>query len=245
MTARADPPRRSARRRGRRAPERTDPATGDPAPADPALADAETLTRDGLAPAGEGRVLLLACGALAREILALRDANGWDHLDLACLPAILHNTPDRIPSAVEAAVARHRAAYARIFVVYADCGTGGRLAALCERLGVEMVAGPHCYAFFDGLDAFAARAGDEIGAFYLTDFLVRQFDAFVTRPLGLDRHPELRDAYFAHYDRLVYLAQTDDPALSARAEAAAARLSLRYERRWTGYGDLAAALAGA
>ena len=209
------------------------------------LPDAAHLTREGRAPTGRGEVLLLACGALAREILALRAANGWDHMDLACLPAILHNTPDRIVPAVEAAVARHRDAYDRIFVVYADCGTGGLLAAACERLGVEMVPGPHCYAFFDGLDAFTARAEDEITAFYLTDFLVRQFDAFVTKPLGLDRHPQLRDMYFGNYERLVYLAQTEDPALDAKAEAAAAFLSLRYERRFTGYGDLATALARA
>ena len=232
-----------ARRRGGAAVRRNRPPRQRPVR--PHATEADALTHDGLAPSGEGRVLLVACGALAREILALKAANGWDHLDLACLPAILHNAPERIPDAVEAAVLRHRAAYARIFVVYADCGTGGRLAALCDRLGVEMVAGPHCYAFFDGLDAFAARTEDEIGAFYLTDFLVRQFDAFVTRPLGLDRHPALRDTYFGNYDRLVYLAQTDDAALSAKAEAAAAFLTLRYERRWTGYGDLAAALAGA
>ncbi len=203
------------------------------------------LTGEGLAPAGTGRVLLLACGALAREILALRAANGWSHIDLACLPAILHNTPDRIPEAVRTAVERHRPNYQSIYVVYADCGTGGRLEALCRDLGVEMVPGPHCYAFFEGVDSFAARSEDEITAFYLTDFLTRQFDAFVTRPLGLDRHPELRDLYFGNYDRLVYLAQTDSPELTARAEDAARSLGLRFERRFTGYGDLASALAGA
>ncbi len=190
-----------------------------------------------------GRVLVLACGALAREILAIRDANGLDHLDLHCLPAILHNHPERIASAVEAAIAERGIGYDRIFVAYADCGTGGHLRAVCDRFGVEMIAGPHCYAFFDGLDRFAAR--DEIDAFYLTDFLARHFDAFVTRPLGLDRHPELRDVYFGNYAKLVYLAQTDDPDLTARARAAADTLSLAFERRATGYGDLAAALRSA
>ncbi len=204
--------------------------------------DDATLTRDGLVPAGDGRVLLIACGALAREILDLKTLGGWDHLDLACLPAILHNHPDRIPAAVEALVQEHRDAYARICVVYADCGTGGLLQAACARLGVEMVEGPHCYAFFDGLEAFAAR--DEITSFYLTDFLVRQFDAFVWKPLGLDRHPELRDMYFAHYETLVYLAQTDDPALTEKARSEAARLGLAFERRLTGYGDLATTLEG-
>lgn len=207
------------------------------------MTDDSALTREGLAPEGRGRVLLLACGALAHEILALKRANGWDHLDLRCLPAILHNHPDRIPAAVEAAFAEHRDAYERIFVVYADCGTGGRLAALCARLGAEMVPGPHCYAFFEGNAAFAARAETEFAAFYLTDFLVRQFDAFVWEPLGLDRHPELRDAYFGHYEKLVHLAQTDDPALAARAEDCARRLGLAFERRLTGYGDLGRVLA--
>ena len=201
----------------------------------------ETLRDSGLAPRGNGRVLLIACGALAREILDLRRANGWDHLDLACLPAILHNHPDRIVPAVQEAVARHREAYDDIKVVYADCGTGGLLAAACADLGVDMVRGPHCYAFFDGVDRFAQR--DEMDAFYLTDFLVRQFDAFVWRPLGLDRHPELRDMYFGHYRSLVYLAQTDDPGLTDMARDQAARLGLSFERRATGYGDLAGTLA--
>lgn len=204
--------------------------------------DPDTLTQAGLPPARTGRILLIACGALAREILALRAANGWTHLDLHCLPAILHNSPDRIPEAVRAAVLRHRADYDAVHVVYADCGTGGRLAAVCEDLGVEMVRGPHCYAFFDGVESFAVRAEDEFTAFYLTDFLVRQFDAFVWRPLGLDRHPELRATYFGHYEKLIYQAQTDDPALTARARYCAARLGLAFERRFTGYGDLATRL---
>ncbi|MGB3555099.1 MAG: DUF1638 domain-containing protein, partial [Jannaschia sp.] len=189
------------------------------------------LTEEGLTATGHGRVLVVACGALAREILAIRDLNGLGHIDLHCLPAILHNHPDRIAPAVEAALTERAGGYDRAFVAYADCGTGGALRAVCDRMGVEMLAGPHCYAFFDGLDRFAAR--DEIDAFYLTDFLARQFDAFVTQPLGLDRHPELRDAYFGHYRSLVYLAQTDDPDLTARARAAAAALGLAFERRRT------------
>ena len=202
-----------------------------------------TLTAQGPAAPAEapGPVLLIPCGALAREILDLKAANGWTHLDLTCLPANLHLRPDRIVTAVEEAVARHRDNYAGIFVVYADCGTGGQLQAACERLGVEMVAGPHCYSFFEGNAAFAAR--DEFTAFYLTDFLVRQFDAFVWKPMGLDRHPELRDMYFGNYEKLVYQAQTDDPALDVKARDCAARLGLAYERRLTGYGDLTGALA--
>jgi len=192
-----------------------------------------------------GRVLLIACGALAREIQAIRDANGWDHLDLQCLPADLHLRPERIPDAVEACVIAHRADYDRVFVVYADCGTGGLLAARCAALGVEMVEGPHCYAFFAGNDLFATWTETEITAFYLTDFLVRQFDAFVWRPMGFDRHPELIQMMFGNYEKLVYLAQTNVPALDAAAERAAARLGLSYERRATGYGDLTPALSRA
>ncbi|AGI71437.1 hypothetical protein OA238_c12710 [Octadecabacter arcticus 238] len=203
--------------------------------------DDATLTTDGLAPKGQGRILLLACGALAREILDLIKANGWSHMDLHCLPAILHVHPDQIPDAVEKAVLKHRDAYDDVFVVYADCGTGGMLQRLCDRLGVEMVQGPHCYSFFEGNDAFGAQ--DEIYSFYLTDFLVRQFDAFVVKPLGLDRHPELRDMYFGNYKSLVYQAQTDDPALTELAKQHAERLGLTFERRLTGYGDLATALA--
>ena len=204
---------------------------------------ADAVLRDeGLAPSREGRVLIIACGALAREIVALRDTNGWGHLDLACLPAKLHNRPERIAPAVEEAVERHRESYGTIFVAYADCGTGGELARVCDRLGVEMIAGPHCYAFFDGVERFEARG--EVTSFFLTDFLVRQFDAFVWRPLGLDRHPSLRAAYFGNYERLVYLAQVDDPALDGLAREHAGRLGLAYERRVTGYGDLVAALGG-
>lgn len=200
------------------------------------LPDDQILTSEGIAPARKGRVLLLACGALAREILDLKARNGWTHMDLACLPAILHNHPEKITDAVRKAVEKHRPAYDSIHVVYADCGTGGLLEQACRDLGVEMVAGPHCYAFYEGLDAFAAR--DEITAFYLTDFLVRQFDAFVWKPLGLDRHPQLLEMYFGHYTTLVYQAQTDDPALTDKARAIADRMGLAFERRLTGYGDL-------
>ena len=199
-----------------------------------------TLTEEGLPPTGVGRVLLIACGALAREILAIKTANGLDHLDLQCLPAILHNHPERIVPAVRAAVEKNRDAYEQLFIVYADCGTGGLLKAACAEMGVEMVAGPHCYSFFEGNNVFEAR--EEMTAFYLTDFLVRQFDAFVWEPLGLGRHPDLRDMYFGNYEKLVYQAQTDDAALTEKARVCADRLGLAFERRFTGYGDLTPAL---
>ena len=222
-----------------------------PPPVAPGLDDG-ALTVEGLsapaaAPEGAPRVRLIACGALAGEILALIRLNDWTHLDLKCLPAQLHLRPDLIPDAVEAEVRRARALgdFDAVKVIYADCGTGGLLATRCAELGVEMIPGPHCYSFFDGNEIFAARGDAEMTCFYLTDFLVRQFDAFVWRPMGLDRHPELRDMIFGNYTTLVHLAQVEDPELDAKAEEAAARLGLAHERRFTGYGDLAGFLARA
>lgn len=202
------------------------------------ISDAE-LTCHGLDPRGGARVLIIGCGALAHEILSVIRANKFEHIDLQCLPAILHNHPEKITPAVREAVLKARASgYRNIFLAYADCGTGARLQSEADDLEVKMMPGPHCYAFFEGTDGFLDRSKDEFTAFYLTDFLVRQFDAFVWEPLGLDRHPELRDTYFGHYEKLVYQAQTDDCALAEKARNCAARLGLAYERRLTGYGDL-------
>ena len=203
----------------------------------------QTLTDEGAQVTGsEARILLIACGALSREILAVIKANDWQHMDLVCLPAIYHNHPEKITDAVEAAVLKHRPNYETINVVYADCGTGGQLFEKCKKLGVEMVQGPHCYSFFEGNEVFAETSENEFTALYLTDFLVRQFDAFIWKPLGLGRHPDLRDMYFGNYEKLVYQAQTDDPALDAKAKECADRLGLAFERRFTGYGDLATTL---
>lgn len=207
----------------------------------------DRLTEEGLSSsrvrATPDQTLLIACGALAREILAVNQANGWDNAVLECLPAKLHNAPEHIPEAVRAKIkdARNRG-FDSIFVLYADCGTGGHLDTVCEEESVERIAGPHCYAFFDGLDAFQARAEEEMRALYLTDFFAKQFDALIWKGFGLDRHPEMRNILFEHYDRLVYLAQTDDSILDAKAKDAAERLDLKYERRFTGYGELADAL---
>lgn len=200
------------------------------------------LTEQGLNLHKGGKSLVIACGALAREILALKEMNGWDHMDLTCLPAIYHVHPEKITDAVEASVHKHKNDYERLFIAYADCGTGGLLEAKCKELGVELIQGPHCYSFFEGNAAFAQIAQEEFTAFYLTDFLVRQFEAFVIKPMGLDRHPDLRDMYFGNYEKLVYQAQTDDPALTEKAKQCAERLGLAFERRFTGYGDLQTAL---
>jgi len=190
------------------------------------------------------RIAIVACGALAREIGAILAMNGMDHVTLACLPATLHNRPERIPDAVRRAVRKARMAYDEVIVAYGDCGTGGTLDRVLEAEGVTRIEGPHCYSFLTGNELFAGRAEADMRAFFLTDFLARQFDALVVRPLGLDRHPELLPIYFAGYEKVVYLAQTSDPRLDARAEAAAARLGLAYERRDAGYGELGTFVAG-
>jgi len=186
-----------------------------------------------------GRVLVIACGALAREILALRQQNGLDHIDLTCLPAQLHNTPDRIPDEVRRTILRNRDVYSDILVAYGDCGTGGLLDKVLEETGARRIEGAHCYAFFSGLEDFEKMEEKQLGTFYLTDFLVRHFQTMVIEPLGLDWHPHLRDIYFAHYTRVLYLAQTDDPELEDAARRAAERLGLPFETKRTGYGLLA------
>lgn len=188
--------------------------------------------------------LVIGCGALAVELVELTRRAGLPAMDLTCLPASLHNRPERIPGAVKARIRRARAeGYERIFVAYADCGTGGLLDVVLEAEGVARLEGAHCYEVYAGRAAFAALADAEPGTFYLTDFLVRNFDRLVVRGLGLDRHPELLPVYFGNYRRLVYLAQTDDAALTIRAEAAAQRLGLAFERRMTGLGELAPSVA--
>ena len=184
--------------------------------------------------------LVIGCGALARELVELTRRSGLPAVDLTCLPASLHNRPERIPSAVRAAIRRARAqGYERIFVAYADCGTGGLLDPVLEEEGVPRLAGAHCYEVYAGSAAFAGLHDAEPGTFYLTDFLVRNFEGLVVRGLGLDRHPELLPIYFGNYRRLVYLAQAEDSELELAARAAAARLGgLAFERRFTGLGDL-------
>jgi hypothetical protein len=194
-----------------------------------------------------GACLVIACGALAREIAALRAANAWAGLAVQCLPADLHNRPERIPEAVRDAIGAARGRYRRIFVAYGDCGTGGRLDAVLEAEGVQRLPGAHCYAFYAGEATFAGMAEAEPGTFYVTDFLARHFERLVIEGLGIDRHPELAPLYFANYRRLVYLGQTGDlaarAALRKRARQAAARLGLDFEERQTGYGALQARLA--
>ncbi len=190
---------------------------------------------------GARQIFVIACGALAREVLALK----LDHIDLVCLPAQLHNHPKKIPDAMRAKIRANREAYDEILCLYGDCGTGGELDRVLQEEGVSRIEGAHCYAFYAGEETFAALAEEEPGTFYLTDFLARHFDALVIRGLGLDRFPQLRDDYFGNYSRLVHLAQFDDPDLEAKARVAAERLGLAYERRFTGLDGIRSFLAGA
>lgn len=186
------------------------------------------------------RIRVIGCGMIAREILAVSQQLGLEHIDLKCLPAMWHHYPEKIAPGVDAAIRQARdEGFERIFIAYADCGTGGHLDAVCEKHGVERIAGPHCFSFYMGNEQFEAETDDLITSFFMTDFLARHFNTFLVKPLGLDRHPELREMYFGNYTDLIYLAQTDDPRLDANAEEAARFLGLNYQRRSTGYGDLA------
>lgn len=188
-------------------------------------------------------VLIIACGALAREIVALVRANRWQHMTVQCLPAEWHNTPDKIPDGVRDKIRAARGRFARIFVAYADCGTGGQLDQVLKEEGVERIPGAHCYEFFAGAKTFAELSDAEPGTFYLTDFLAQHFDRLIYRGLGLDRHPQLMSDYFGNYQKLVYLAQIEEPRLVAKAREAAKYLGLEFEYRFSGYGDLTRALA--
>jgi Protein of unknown function (DUF1638) len=186
--------------------------------------------------------LVIACGALAREIVALRTLNNWPHLVVQCLPAELHNRPEKIPAAVKAKIQAARGRFASIFVAYADCGTGGLLDAVLAEEGVERIPGAHCYEFFSGSAQFEALAEAELGTFYLTDFLLQHFERLIIHGLGIDQHPELLAIYFGNYKKLTYLAQLPSEDKITAGRAAAQRLGLEFEYHLTGYGGLASSL---
>ncbi len=189
------------------------------------------------------KALLIACGALAREVVDVIQLNQWTAFDIQCLPAKWHNTPQFIVPAMREKIFAAKSKYQKIFVLYGDCGTGGQLDALLEEQNVERLDGPHCYAFFSGNPEFAKSADDDMTVFYLTDYIARYFDKLIWQGLGLDRHPELLPDYFQHYTKVVYLAQIKDPELEVKAQAAATQLGLGYEYRFTGYGELETEMA--
>jgi hypothetical protein len=184
------------------------------------------------------RTLIIACGALARELSEVVSINNLEHIEVECLPASYHNSPEKIPAALEERILKHSTDYDQIFVGYADCGTGGKVDKVCEKFGLKRLSGSHCYEFFAGRDNFADIQEDNIGSFYLTDFLVKHFERLVIKALWIDTHPELLNEYFGNYTQVVYLAQTDDPELEKLARKAAKKLGLELVVRRTGYGDL-------
>ena len=164
---------------------------------------------------------------------------------MTCLPAIWHNTPDKIPEAVRAKIRAGKAEFDKVYVLYGDCGTGGLLDQVLAEEEVERIDGPHCYAFFQGVEDFLVEADADPTCFYLTDYLVRHFDRLIIQGLGIDRHPELLPVYFGNYTTLVYLAQTEDPSLRDQGAAAAEKLGLAYRFHHTGYGELGAFIKAA
>lgn len=183
-------------------------------------------------------ILLIACGALAKEIVELKRLNCWAHLKIQCLPADLHNRPERIPNAVREEIEKNRHQFAQIFVAYADCGTGGQLDQVLQDYGIARLPGAHCYEFFAGPGNFHSFVEEEIGTFYLTDFLTRHFDRLVRQGLGIDEHPELLATYFGNYRKLVYLAQTESTELEEQARRHAEYLGLEYQRTYTGLDNM-------
>ena len=183
-------------------------------------------------------VLVIACGAIARELVRIKDLNHWDHIEFQCLPAELHNTPGRIPVEVKAKIESQASRFKKVFVAYADCGTGGMLDKVLGEYGIERIPGAHCYEFYADSGAFRALAEEEVGSFYLTDFLVRHFDRLVIKGLGMDRRPQLKPVYFKNYKRVVYLAQTESEKLQAMARQQADFLGLEYVYRFYGDGPL-------
>jgi hypothetical protein len=191
-------------------------------------------------PAGTDRptTLFIACGALAKEIVTLKDATGWSELTIACLPAHWHNTPQKIAPAVLAKIRGMGRRFDQIYVLYGDCGTGGELDRVLAEEGVERIPGPHCYHFYMGGEEFEQTHDADPTCFYLTDYLVRHFDRIIIKGLGIDRFPELLSDYFGNYTKLIYIAQIEDDRLRAKARKAAERLGLEYEYRFRGYGEL-------
>ena len=186
-----------------------------------------------------GRLLVIGCGALAEELSALKRANQWTALDIKCLDAALHNRPERIADRLESVLAQHHAEYTNILIAYADCGTGGGVDRVAQQFNAQRLPGAHCYEFYATSPVFAALAEAEPGTFYLTDFLVRNFDRLVIEEMKLDEHPELEEMLFGRYRKVVYLAQGDSSELLDQAERAATRLKLPLEVVTTGYGLLA------
>jgi hypothetical protein len=183
-------------------------------------------------------ILVITCAAIAREVNELKKLGQWSQMDIQAITVDLHARPEKIPAAVATKIDKARDKYDHIFVAYGDCGTSGELDRVLEERGVKRLPGAHCYDFLAGRDSYEQLQEEEPGTFYLTDFLTQHFQRLVIEILGIDRHPELLEMYFGNYTRLVYLAQTDSDELTEQARAAADQLGLRFERIFTGMGEM-------
>ncbi len=181
----------------------------------------------------QAKVLVITCGAIAREMVRIKALNQWNHIEFQCLPAALHNTPDDIPAAVKAKIESQADQFEKIFVAYADCGTAGKLDKVLDEYGIERIPGVHCYQFFTGDEKFHQFAETEPGTFYLTDFLTRHFERLVIKGLKLDQRPQLIPYIFNNYKRILYLAQTESEELQVLARKHANFLGLEYEYCFT------------
>lgn len=182
------------------------------------------------------KAAFIICGALAREVRAIIARHGWD-VDLVGVPAVDHVHPHRIAPHVEQRLQELGAQYDRVVVVYGDCGSMGALDAVLEKYGIARLDGPHCYDWYGG-EKFQALMDEEPGTYFLTDFMIRTFDGLIKKSMGLDRFPQLKEDYFRHYQRIVYLAQTEDDALVQKAHEIARYLELPLEIHVTGYNRL-------
>ena len=192
-------------------------------------------------------LLVIACGALAKEIQQLKLLNDWQHIRIQCLDAELHNRPEWIAGKLRTKLAEQRNQYKHIFIAYADCGTGGDIDRVIAEFStpdspIERLPGAHCYAFFAGIKAFDKLAEEALGTFYLTDFLAQHFERLIIRGMKLDKHPEIKPMMFGNYTRLVYLSQIHDEKLVKAAQQAAEYLGLEFEQQHTGYGLLESGL---
>ena len=183
-------------------------------------------------------ILIIGCGAIAHEINEIIKLNNWENVQLQCLNAELHNRPEKLPKKIKFVIDSNSDKYSKIFLAYADCGTGGLIDSMLKDYKIERLKGAHCYEFFAGNDLFSKLSEEEPGTFYLTDFLTKNFERLVVRGLKLDQHPELIESFFGNYKRVIYLVQSSNSELTELAMGIADYLGLEFEERLTGFGDL-------
>ena len=183
-------------------------------------------------------ILIIGCGAIAHEVREIIELNNWDNVRLQCLNADLHNTPKILPAKIKESIDSNINDYSKIFLAYADCGTGGLIDLILKDYDIERLDGAHCYEFYSGSSVFEELSEKEIGTFYLTDFLVKNFDRLVVDGLGIQKYPALKEEYFKNYKNVVYLAQKQDNVLESKARECADYLNLEFSTLFTGLNNL-------